>query len=40
MDNGYVVEDESPDILFTNPKNERNKTFLTRYMESGVKKGA
>ena len=36
MDNGYVVEDESPDILFANPKNE----FLTRYMESGVKKGA
>ena len=40
MDNGYVVEDESPDILFTNPKNERTRTFLTRYMESGVKKGA
>ena len=40
MDNGYVVEDESPDILFTNPKNERTKEFLTRYMESGVKKGA
>lgn len=39
MDNGYVVEDESPDILFTNPKNERTKEFLTRYMESGVKKG-
>lgn len=39
MDNGYVVEDESPDILFTNPKNERTRTFLTRYMESGVKKG-
>ena len=40
MDNGYVVEDESPDILFTNPKNERTRIFLTRYMESGVKKGA
>ena len=40
MDNGYVVEDESPDILFTNPKNERTRTFLTRYIESGVKKGA
>jgi len=40
MDNGYVVEDESPDILFTHPKNERTKEFLTRYMESGVKKGA
>lgn len=34
MDNGYVVEDEAPEILFTNPKNERTKEFLKRYMES------
>lgn len=40
MDNGYVVEDEKPEILFTSPKNERTKEFLTRYMQSGVKKGA
>lgn len=33
MDNGYIVEDESPDILFTNPKNERTREFLKRYME-------
>lgn len=33
MDNGYIVEDESPDILFTNPKNDRTKEFLKRYME-------
>lgn len=33
MDNGYIVEDESPDILFTNPKNARTKEFLKRYME-------
>lgn len=33
MDNGYIVEDEKPDILFTNPKNERTKEFLSRYME-------
>ena len=33
MDNGYVVEDESPDILFTHPKNERTREFLKRYME-------
>ena len=40
MDNGYVVKDESTDILFTNARNERTRTFLTRYMERGVKKGA
>lgn len=34
MDNGYVVEDELPDILFTNPKNERTREFLTRYMQA------
>ena len=33
MDNGYIVEDESPDILFKNPRNERTKEFLKRYME-------
>lgn len=33
MDNGYIVEDESPDILFTNPRNERTREFLKRYME-------
>ncbi len=32
MDQGYVVEDESPDILFVHPKNERTKAFLSRYM--------
>lgn len=33
MDNGYIVEDESPNILFSNPKNERTKEFLKRYLE-------
>lgn len=33
MDNGYIVEDAPPDILFTNPKNERTREFLKRYME-------
>lgn len=33
MDNGYIVEDDSPDILFTNPKNDRTREFLKRYME-------
>ncbi|MCQ2521752.1 MAG: amino acid ABC transporter ATP-binding protein [Lachnospiraceae bacterium] len=36
MDNGYVVEDESPEILFNHPKNERTKEFLHRYMEAKV----
>lgn len=34
MDDGYVVEDESPDILFTHPKNERLRTFLSRYIQA------
>lgn len=32
MDEGYVVEDDSPDVIFTNPKNERTKTFLSRVL--------
>lgn len=34
MDDGYVVEDESPDVLFVNPVNDRTREFLKRYMES------
>ena len=33
MDDGYIVEDDSPDILFTNPKNDRTKEFLKRFMD-------
>ncbi len=32
MDAGYVVEDEAPDEMFSNPKNERTKTFLSRIL--------
>ena len=32
MDEGYVVEDESPEVIFTNPKNERTKAFLSRVL--------
>lgn len=32
MDGGYVVEDGSPDEIFTNPKNERTKAFLSRVL--------
>ena len=32
MDAGYVVEDESAKEMFTNPKNERTKAFLSRIL--------
>jgi polar amino acid transport system ATP-binding protein len=28
MDNGEIIETGKPDDLFTNPKNERTKSFL------------
>lgn len=33
MDGGYVVEDSSPEEMFSNPKNERTKAFLSRVLE-------
>lgn len=32
MDGGYVVEDSSPDEMFSNPKNDRTKEFLSRIL--------
>ncbi len=32
MDKGYIVEDDIPQILFTNPKNPRTREFLSRFM--------
>lgn len=32
MDGGYVVEESSPQEMFTNPKNERTKAFLSRVL--------
>ena len=32
MDEGYVVEDEPPEVIFTNPRNERTKAFLSRVL--------
>ena len=32
MDGGYVIEDEDPATIFTNPKNERTKAFLSRVL--------
>lgn len=34
MDQGFIVEDNSPDILFKNPKTQRMREFLKRYMEA------
>jgi len=34
MDKGVVVEDDSPSIIFQNPKMQRTKEFLSRYFES------
>jgi polar amino acid transport system ATP-binding protein len=32
MDGGYIVEDSSPEEMFTAPKNERTKIFLSRIL--------
>lgn len=32
MDGGYIVEDDTPQNIFTNPKNERTRTFLSRVL--------
>ena len=32
MDKGYIVEDDSPDVIFTNPKKPRTREFLSRYL--------
>ena len=30
MDNGYIVEADTPDIIINHPSNERTKQFLSR----------
>lgn len=34
MDEGLVVEQDSPEIIFTSPKHERTKSFLKRVLHS------
>ncbi len=34
MDQGVIVEDDSPDVLFNHPNNPRTATFLTRFLNS------
>lgn len=36
MDDGYIVEDDVPQKIFTNPRTQRTREFLKRYMESIV----
>jgi polar amino acid transport system ATP-binding protein len=33
MDNGEIIESGHPSELFTDPKNERTKAFLTRSLK-------
>jgi polar amino acid transport system ATP-binding protein len=32
MDNGQIVEEAPPDILFSNPKQDRTKAFLSKVL--------
>ncbi len=33
MDNGYIVEEGLPEVIFTNPKENRTREFLTRILD-------
>ena len=33
MENGVIVEEDTPDVIFNNPKNKRTREFLSRFME-------
>jgi ABC-type polar amino acid transport system ATPase subunit len=33
MDEGLIVEEGTPDVLFTNPTQERTKLFLSKVMQ-------
>ena len=32
MDGGIIIEENSPEELFNNPKTDRTKAFLSRYL--------
>ena len=34
MDNGVIVEDDAPDIIFNRPRHERTKEFLARILQN------
>ena len=33
MENGVIVEEDTPDVIFNKPKNQRTQEFLSRFME-------
>ena len=33
MENGVIVEEDIPNVIFNNPKNKRTREFLSRFME-------
>ena len=33
MDKGVILEEDSPENIFNNPKNQRTKEFLSRILE-------
>ena len=33
MDNGVIIEDGSPNIIFKNPRNSKTKEFLSRILQ-------
>lgn len=34
MDEGVIVEDDTPEVIFNDPRNERTRTFLKRILEN------
>ncbi len=32
MDEGRIVEEDTPDVIFTNPSHERTKLFLSKIL--------
>ena len=34
MENGIIVEDDVPEVIFNNPKNQRTREFLERFINS------
>lgn len=34
MDKGVIVEDDTPEVIFNNPANERTRTFLKRVLDT------
>jgi len=36
MDQGYIVEEDTPEVIFTHPKEERTQTFLKRLLHADI----